>query len=427
MATSDNHDGGQGRSGGVFEGEAGPGPAPPALGLLIAIAALGPLGLTIIVPSMPALPAVFATDYGTVQLTVSLYLIGTAVSQLLYGPISDRFGRRPTLLAGLVLFLTGTALCLFATGIGMLILGRIVQAVGGCAGLVLARAIIRDVYDQDRAASMLAYMVSGMVVAPMVAPAIGGFLDAWFGWRSTMLLLFIAGIAVLGLVWASLSETNTMRQQRLGVMPLVMSYPLLLRRPLFCVYALQAATGSAVYLAFLGGAPFVVIDLMGRSPQEYGLWFASVAVGYMLGNLLAGRFSQRVGAGRMMVIGSAVSTAVGVVLLGATAMVGLTLLVLFGLVLAMEIGNGMSVPNGMAGAVGVDPGRAGAASGLAGFIHTGLGAVVSTATGVWLAQAGTAWPLLVVMAAAAGLSLVTAVVAGHLARADRRTPALAAR
>lgn len=394
-------------------------PGAPPLVLLVAVTAVGPLALNIFMPSMPALPAVFDTDYGTVQLTLSLYLIATAISQLFYGPISDRYGRRPVLLTGLVLFLLGSLIGYLATSIEVLILGRIVQAVGGCAGLVLGRAIVRDVYDRDKSASMIAYVTGAMVVAPMVGPAIGGFLDAQVGWRSSFLLLIGVGGVVLAFTVLILRETHTERHGRSGLRSMAASYPSLLRRPLFDVYAAQTAFNSAAFFSFLGGAPFVVVELMGRTSQEYGLWFALASIGYMSGNFFAGRLSERLGVNRMLVLGTTISLIGGLMLTGVMLADALLLPTLFGCMLVMAFGNGVSIPNGLAGAVSVDPGRAGAASGLAGFAQMGTGALASTITGAWLAHTPSAWPMVLMMVGSAGIAVLVAWTAWAMTAGDR--------
>jgi DHA1 family bicyclomycin/chloramphenicol resistance-like MFS transporter len=201
--------------------------------ILVAVTATGPLALNILMPSMPGLPAVFGTDYATVQLTLSLYLIGLAGAQLIYGPLSDRYGRRPVLLAGLGVFLLGTLTGALAASISMVIAGRVLQAVGGCAGMVLGRAIVRDLYERDRAASVIAYVTMAMVVAPMLAPLFGGFLDDWLGWRATFWFVAVYGSVVVVFCFLLLGETHRTRLPFPGPAGMLSSYLRLLRSPLF--------------------------------------------------------------------------------------------------------------------------------------------------------------------------------------------------
>ena len=266
----------------------------PGLFILIAMSAIGPIALNIFIPSMPGLQAAFNTDYATVQLTLTCYLAALAVAQLVLGPISDRFGRRPVFLAGMVIYIAASIACVFASTIEQLIIGRILQAFGGCAGIVLARAIIRDLYERDRAASLIGYVTMAMVVAPMLAPAIGGVLDAWGGWRSGFYLVTVLGALLL--CWPGTSSMKPITRGRIRrFMRLARNCGALLRAPAFMGYALNSAFGSCIFFAFLAAAPFLMTDVMGRTPAEYGVYFIIVSIGYMFGNFLSGRFAQRAG------------------------------------------------------------------------------------------------------------------------------------
>src|SRR5207302_6707653 len=181
---------------------------PPSLALLSAVTALPFCSLQMVVPALPLLVVVFDDGAAEVQLVLSLYLAGIAAGQLVYGPASDRFGRRPVLLTGLAMFLAGTALCGVAWSLAALIAGRVLQALGACAGIVLSRAIIRDVYDREAAARGLALVMMAMSLAPGISPAVGAYLAEWFGWRANFAVLGVAGAIVLGLTAARLGETN---------------------------------------------------------------------------------------------------------------------------------------------------------------------------------------------------------------------------
>ena len=184
---------------------------PPRMALLIAIAAVSPLGINLYLPSMPGMARALGVDFTTIQLTLSLYLAAMAVGQLIIGPLSDRFGRRPVLLIGLTVFVIGSLICLAAQNVGLLIFGRVVQAFGGTAGITLSRAIVRDLYGRNQVASMIGYVTMGMAVAPMIAPTIGGVLETLFGWRASFAFLMVfGGLALLFAFW-HLSETNRNR------------------------------------------------------------------------------------------------------------------------------------------------------------------------------------------------------------------------
>jgi DHA1 family bicyclomycin/chloramphenicol resistance-like MFS transporter len=376
--------------------------------LLVAATSLGPLTINIFIPSMPGLARDFATDYATVQLTLTLYLIGIGVGQLMWGPVSDRHGRRPVLIAGLTLYTLATLVCTLAPSIEVLIGGRIVQSIGGCAGIVMARAILRDVYDRARAASMLAYVTTGMVLAPMVAPTAGGYLDAWFGWRSSFALLLVVGAVLVAFTVTRLAETNVKRTVFTGVVSMLAAFVALLRQRTFCGYAFQVAMGFCVYMTFLTAAPYIMMELYGFTPETMGPHFILVGGAYALGNLIAGRMSQRVGVDRMIALGLAIQV-VGVAVGLGLALAGLHhALVLFGPVAVMSVGQGFTIPNGTVGAVSVDPTRAGTAAGFAGFLTMALGAPASYLGGI-VAHGGVA-PVMVVILAAVAVGIACHVV-----------------
>ena len=369
------------------------------------------MSMHILLPSMPGMQRIFATEFATVQLTLTLYLVGFAVAQLAYGPLSDRFGRRPVLLAGLALYLAGSLICLLAPAIEVLIAGRVVQAVGGCSGLVLGRAIVRDVYGRERAASMLAYVTMAMVVAPMLSPTIGGYLEVWFGWWAIFAFLFAAGILVMIATALFLPETRGTASEMTGPLEMARSFGHLLRLRAFLGYAFHLAFATGVWMSFVGAAPYVTIELLGRSPNEYGLYFIGVSAMYAAGNFTAGRISQRVGSDRMITIGVWVAIAGTAILGGVVAMGALTPFNLFWPVAVVSFGQGLSIPNAMAGAVSVDPRRIGAASGLTGFLQMATAAGCSYLVGALMA--GTAVPMVVVMSVLAVLAYAAPALGGE--------------
>ena len=353
----------------------------PAIVNLIAIAAIGPLALNIFAPSMPGMQEVFGVSYGTIQLTITLYLFGTAIAQLLYGPLSDRFGRRPVLLCGLGLFLIGSLASAFAPSILWLLIARTIQAVGGCAGLVLGRAIVRDMHSREKSASMIGYITVGMVVVPMIAPLIGGFLDEWFSWRAGFLFVAVAGLIVLIATVFQLPETNFNLRPMPGLRGILLSYESLVRSRDFRNYALNATFTSAAFFAFLTGGPFVAIELMGQSKSTYGVCFVFVACGYMSGNFLTGRLAERLGTDRMITIGSGLSLT-GAALMCAFALFdNINLFTIFGPMALVTFGNGLSLPSATAGGVSVNPNIAGAAAGLSGFLQMSVSAGVTLFVG----------------------------------------------
>jgi len=382
----------------------------PPLWALILVTALSSFALQILVPAMPGLVRDFATSFDMVQMSLSFYLIGMIAGQLAYGPLSDRFGRRPMLLGGMVLFLVGSVACVAAQDIGALIAGRALQAFGGCAGIVLSRAIVRDLYDRERAAQMIAYITAGMVIAPMIGPIVGGQLYEWFGWRSIFWFNLAFGGFVTLVTLTLLHETHFERTTTTRPGDLLRGFGHLLRLRRFRGYAFQVAFTTASFYSFLGGASVVAVDVFGRSASDYGWWFILISGGYMTGNMISGRIGRRVGSDRMITIGTVLSMVMGVALLVVLLAGGLTLPGFFLLSCVMSVGNGFSMPNGFAGAVSVDPRRAGTASGLSGALQMGIGALLMTVVGHWLSGMGAAVSPLPVVA-----MMVTGAVLAWLA------------
>jgi DHA1 family bicyclomycin/chloramphenicol resistance-like MFS transporter len=359
---------------------------------------IGPLSLNIIVPAVPGLARTLSSDAATVQLTISLYLVGLAFAQLALGPLSDHFGRRPVLLAGFAITALTSLAAAAATNVGWLIAARTAQAFGASTGLVIGRAIVRDLYDRERAATMIAWVTMAVVVAPMLAPLIGGILDTAFGWKS--IFVFVAICSLLVLLWAAIALPET-RAQRApdGTRPRLRDEAReLARTPAFFGYVAAAAIGSAPFFAFLGGGPHAVVTIMERSSAEYGVWFALSSIGYMSGNYLAGKLSIRHGVDAMIWWGIG-CTIVGAVLavLAAWLMPHWGPGIVFVPQFVMSIGNGVLLPNAIAGAVSVRPQAAGTASGLTGFTQMATGALAAQLGAYVLVDAATPLPMAVVM------------------------------
>jgi MFS transporter, DHA1 family, multidrug resistance protein len=371
----------------------------PTLAILVVISMGGTLAMNIILPSLPGIQKTFHTDYATVQLTLTLFLAGLAIAQLIYGPLSDRFGRRPIALYGLVILFVGTGICFLADSIEVMIFGRIVQAVGGCAGIVIGRAMVRDLYDMDRAAAMIAYLTMATVVAPTLAPLIGGYLEEWFSWSASFVfILIVTAMSLIAAFFAAHETLPPSKRHEGHFLQMFSSFRHLLGNSLFAGYASQVGFSTAAYFAFLGGSPFVMINLMGGSPAELGLYFAVVSVFYISGNYGTAQFAKKVGVHRMVKIGTLVALAGALSMLTVVSMVGLTPVTFFGIMCVLAFGNGICISSGMAAAISADPERVGAAAGLAGSMQIGFSAVSSFIGGVVLAYyETTAVPLLVVM------------------------------
>ena len=374
----------------------------PSFIILVAISAIGPLALNLFIPSMPGLEKTFGVPYGTVQLTLTLYLIGMAVCQLIYGPASDRFGRRPMLLAGLSLFFIASVLAAIAPTIEALIAARLVQAIGGSAGIVLARAMVRDVFTREKSASVISYITMAFVVAPMIAPVLGGFLEQYAGWRTGFWLLAAVGASVLSAAWITLPETHHAR----GTDPqnFFSNAGNLFALPKFRAYTFTLAFTSCVFFSFLGGAPHIMMDVLKRTPVEYGLWFFVISAGYMAGNFLSGQYTQKVGIDRMIMAGCIVTICGGFLCLAAAISGLLSPATLFVPMALAAFGNGLTIPNGTAGAISVDARMTGAAAGWSGFTQMAFGAAASQLVG----SLQTDWPFAVFwfMAVASILALL---------------------
>ena len=382
---------------------------PPHILTLVLLAGLSALAMNVFLPSLPRMTAHFQTDYAVMQLSVSLYLACNAVLQVIIGPISDRFGRRPVLLGSILLFLLATIGTLFATSIEMFLLFRMCQAVI-VAAMVLSRAVVRDMVDEAEAASMIGYVTMGMAIVPMLGPMLGGVLDEVFGWEANFLLLFVSGILVLFLTWRDLGETATARPSSFGAQ--MREYPELLTARRFWGYCLAAAFSSGSFFAFLGGAPFVGSQVFGLSPAVLGLYFGAPAVGYAFGNFLSGRLSTRFGVNRMVLWGTLITLGGLLALMLTYAWILQAAVVFFGFFVFVGIGNGMVLPNATAGMLSVRPHLAGSASGLGGAIMIGGGAGVSALAGALLQPGSGPWPLLIIMlvTAVAGVASILYVI-----------------
>ncbi|MEO1308392.1 MAG: multidrug effflux MFS transporter [Pseudomonadota bacterium] len=333
----------------------------------------------------------------------AVYLGVSAILQLLIGPISDKYGRRPVMLGGLILFLLATLGCIYAPTAEAFLFFRMAQAVIAVA-MVLSRAVVRDLYDQDKSASMIGYVTMGMAIVPMISPAIGGLLDEFFGWKSNFWVFFLLGALSLWLVWADLGETAVSSGKTLGQQ--FREYPELFLSPRFWGYSLAAAFCSGAFFAYLGGAPFVGSQVFGMSPAELGFFFGAPAVGYFSGNWFTGRFATRFGINPMILWGCITNALGTFISLGLILMGQGTMLSFFGLMTLVGIGNGLVIPNATAGMLSVRTHLAGTASGLGGAIMIGGGAILSVLPGFFLSKDTGAAPLLWLMAASATAGLL---------------------
>jgi DHA1 family bicyclomycin/chloramphenicol resistance-like MFS transporter len=337
--------------------------------LLVAMSGLGPMSMQAIMPALPALAAWFRQDIAVAQLTISLYLVGLACSQLVVGPLSDKFGRRPVILGGLLLMVISNAAGILADTLPQVIAARVVQAVGAAAGLAVGRAMIRDLYDRDRAASMIGIVVGSMMVAPMIGPFFGGVLETAYGWRA--IFWFLGFLSLVIFVWACLTLPET-RRVRTGpeATGFFQDVRALISTPQYHGFVIAQALAASTFFIFASGGAYVTIMQMGRSSAEYGLWFGLGSIAYMAGNLSSARLTPRVGSHRMIWIGLLIQTG-GSALTTIWGVMGLNanpswFFITQGVV---AYGNGYVMSNIAAGAVSVRPQAAGTASGVMGFVQ----------------------------------------------------------
>ncbi|NNF70750.1 MAG: multidrug effflux MFS transporter [Rhodobacteraceae bacterium] len=367
---------------------------PPHIATLILLAGLSALSLNIFLPSLPGMTEYFDTDYRLMQLSVAVYLAMNAVLQLFIGPISDRYGRRPVILWSCGLFLLATLGCIIATTAEMFLVFRMAQAVI-VTGMVLSRAVVRDMFPQEQAASMIGYVTMGMSIVPMVGPAFGGVLDQWFGWKANFWALFALGVALLWLIWRDLGETAAKENQSFAAQ--FREYPELFTSRRFWGYCIAAASTSGAFFAYLGGAPFVGTEVFGMDPATLGFFFGAPAVGYLVGNGISGRYSVRIGINSMILWGSILSAG-GLLMSLVLNYAGLkTPLSFFGFMVFVGLGNGLVLPNANAGMLSVRPHLAGTAAGVGGAIMIGGGAALSAFAGAMLTPGSGAAPLIVIM------------------------------
>ncbi|WP_426956500.1 multidrug effflux MFS transporter [Muricoccus radiodurans] len=360
----------------------GDGPKPPhvPLPLLAAITFSATLGMHVFVPALPLAARDLGTSAGAMQMTVSVYVLGLAFGQLVYGPISDRFGRRPVLMAGLTLFTLAGLGAALAPDAWALIAARLLQALGGCAGMVLARAIIRDIAGPKDAARRLALMNLMVTVGPGLAPLVGNAVAHAAGWRPVLLLLCGLGIVNLLLTWRLLPETG--RTGGVDTAVLIRNYGRLLRSPAFLGYSIGGGCATTAMYAFIASAPFILVDELRRPPDEVGIILAVLISGVWLGSVLASRLVTRAPLDRLLVQGSLVSLVGSLGLLAAVLTGHLSVAIVIGTMFLYTLGGGVSAPVALTQAVSVNPQAIGSASGLYGFTQMAVGAICTALAGL---------------------------------------------
>jgi DHA1 family bicyclomycin/chloramphenicol resistance-like MFS transporter len=354
-------------------------PAPP-LWLPALFAFTGTFAMHIFVPALTLAAADLSAGIAAVQLTVSLYILGLAAGQLVYGPISDRFGRRPLLMAGLALYTAAGLAAAIAPSIEALVAARLFQALGGCAGLVLGRTIVRDTASPEDTARRLALMNLMMTVGPAVAPIAGAGLAAAFGWRAIFEVLSLLGLLNLILAWRLLPET---RPPGTGAGGAFLRHAAgLLRNRAFLGFAIGGGCATTAMYAFVASAPFIFVHALGRPPHEAGIYLAVLVSGVWLGSALASRLIARAALPRLLLRANLVSVLAACLLLAAALTGQLSVALTVGAMFAYTVGVGIAAPASLTQAMGVDPRVIGSASGLYGCTQMAVGALCTALAGI---------------------------------------------
>jgi MFS transporter, DHA1 family, multidrug resistance protein len=383
--------------------------------LLAMLAGIGPLTVDMYLASMPEMTRLLATTPAQVQLTISVYLVGFAIGQMFYGALSDRHGRRPVFLVTLTVYAAAGLACALAPSIEMLIVARFFQALGGAGGVVLARAVVRDIYEGARVAREMSRIAAVMALAPIAAPLLGGVLQTAFGWRSNFVLLFLFGLVAAIAVWFAFPETLRQRApERVSLFSIFRSYRSFFRNGSFTAYLAISTCAFLGLFSWISTAAFVLQDIYGLTPLAFGFTFAVSSAGYLVGTMIAARFVLHWGMDRTVGTGCLTMTAGGLTMVTALALdVGLPAAVVVGMGLYFA-GMGMVLPQAQAGALLPFPERAGAASSLVGLVQQVLAAFVGAVLGHLIGA--TAWPL----AASVVTVSTAAVVIWALTRRIRR-------
>lgn len=358
--------------------------------LLIGLSVTNPFAFHIFLPSLPGLIQTLGATAAEAQLTVSIYVATFAFAQLCYGPLSDRFGRRRVILAGIFVYVAAPLYCAQADTIEALVVGRALQAIGGCAGLMFARVIARDLFERNKAASVIGFVTMMTSLATTAIPAIGGYLDVWLGWQASFWVTSAYGLVVFSCCFFWLPETRPDQPAR-GILQTFADGMTLLRSQVFVGHALHGACTLSCWYAVLTGMPYVMVEVLGQPTTAYGFYYPFLGIGYMLGNLITARVASTWGVERLIRVGigfALVSTVFVVIwnLYGDPSPMALFLP--FG---AIVMGHGMSQPASFSLAVGTRPELAGSAAGIMGFGQWLIAAATTQALGMVLSDS--VWPV----------------------------------
>ena len=387
---------------------------------LALLTALGPLSMDMYLASLPDIARLMAATTADTQLTISIYLVGFAISQIFYGPFSDRYGRRPVLLFALAFFTVASIVCAAAQSIEMLIAARFVQALGGAGAAVIARAIVRDLYSGARAGRELSLMGAVMALAPIIAPMFGGALHIAFGWQANFLLMVAAGVVIAVIVWKLLPETLPQASaEPISLVSIVKGFGGFLADARYLAYLGILTFSFGGLFAWISGSAFVLQRIYLLNPFEFGVAFGVSCAGYLAGTLTAAKLVMRAGLGLTIGVG-VVAQALGGLFMVLAVALGWTSALWILLAMALYLaGLGFTVPQAMAGALTPYPDRAGAASSLFGFVQQSWSALLGAAVGHLLGNS--AWPMAAAIAAMGVGSLLIWVATRHVREQVQRT------
>lgn len=345
--------------------------------LLVLMAIASPVALNIYGPAMPDMVIALGTTQFHVQLGMTLYLLTLGVGQFFAGPLADRFGRRPVLLSGFTLHVMGGLIAVTAGGVYQLLAGRVLQALGGCTGALLTRTIILDNNSKDKAAGLIGYMTMSIAISQAVVPTLGGYWNLLWGWRSVITVNIILGGLVLLFAYRHLPEQKTLGSGRFDIKHILSKYRMLLRVKSYLYFALTGTLISSCYFAFLNSAPFIVHTQLEGNSAQYGIWFLTVAMGFMLGSFSAGKLSSVLGADKMVWFGNGICLAAGIVMLILLLGWGISFLNLFLPMACFTFGRGLVQPGAQSSALNCVRSATGTAAGMLGFVQLLIGAVIA--------------------------------------------------
>ncbi len=373
--------------------------------LLGACSAIGPIATLLVVPALPSIRADLGATTAATQGVISSFLFAFAAGILFAGPLSDRYGRKPAILSGLVVFMVGCVMCALASTIGTLVGGRVVQAIGAAVTLAVARAVVGDLYRDWRLARALANLTMAMMLGTAIAPYVGGQITVRLGWHGTFTGLLAVAAVVTLLIWQRLPETHTSAERASGFAEIGRSSLKVLRNPRFFACAVDVGVIYAIYLVFIAVTPFVMSEMLGQPATEFGKYSLLLSLGFFLGNLYISRYGSARNMERLAQFGCGLQTVAALLALG-FVLAGLTHPLWWFLPqLPLAFGQGLTLPHRVATAVRLAPGYAGVASSLIGFAQQVIAGLSVQAIG--FASTDSAVPMLTLCAGLAVVSLLT--------------------